>query len=255
MDLKMDDGIQFGLGVFETIALEQGKPVFLQEHLERMQAAADFFGWGALTERGITKEEILNWLKQQSEDEKTADRCRHGALKLMVSEKNQLCTLRDTPYTSAQYEKGFCMDFSQVRRNETSPLVYHKTMNYGDCILEKRAATKDGMNERIFLNTKGEIAEGCVSNIFVVRKGEVLTPEYACGLLPGIMRAFVMRTVPVTETRLYPEDLADCEECFVTNSLMGIMPVRRLGDYTFTSTEKAGYLRKQYSICTAEQMR
>ena len=45
---------------------------------------------------------------------------------------------------------------------------------------------------------------------------------------------------------LYPEELADCEECFVTNSLMGIMPVRQLGKYTFSSGKTAKQLIEQY---------
>lgn len=70
-------------------------------------------------------------------------------------------------------------------RNETSPLVYHKTLNYGDCILEKRAAAAAGINEKVFVNTKGQISEGTVSNIFFVRKNMIYTPQLSCGLLPG----------------------------------------------------------------------
>ena len=79
------------------------------------------------------------------------------------------------------------MDFSSVRRNETSPLTAYKTLNYGDCILENRQAHGLGMNERIFLNTKGQISEGTVSNIFFVRSGKLYTPDLSCGLLPGIL--------------------------------------------------------------------
>lgn len=265
MEIKTDDGVQFGLGAFETIALYKEQPVFLEEHLQRLFKTAAFFGWGDSAKERVTKESLHQWLSGQktvcsTENKENGEQrierkhlLAHGALKIMLSEKNLQVSLRSNPYQEEQYAKGFTMDFSSVRRNETSPLTAHKTLNYGDCILEKRAATKAGMNERIFLNTKGQIAEGCVSNIFVVRKGEILTPDSSCGLLPGIMRAYVMRTVPVTETILYPEDLKDCEECFVTNSLMGIMPVRRLGEYTFPSMEKAVYLRHLYRIYAENQ--
>ena len=265
MEIRIDDGFQFGLGVFETIALEQGRPVFLQEHLRRLQKAADFFGWGQIASWGITEEEILRWLdmqrKQAEEEQKAGQKdmdseketgtsiqgqLTHGGLKIMLSEKNRIFALRENHYHPAQYEQGFTMDFSKVRRNETSPLVTHKTMNYGDCILEKRAATKAGMDERIFLNTKGQIAEGCVSNIFFIRKGEICTPSIDCGLLPGIVRDYVLQTEKVTESYLYPEDLAGCEACFVTNSLMGIMPVRKLGVYEFSLSEKVRQLQRQY---------
>ena len=253
MEIKIDDGFQFGLGVFETIALEQGRPVFLKEHLRRMQTAADFFGLGEMADRGLTEEGILQWLERQAKGtaengqrEATAKCLVHGGLKIMLSKENLILSLRENHYHPVQYKKGFTMDFSTVRRNETSPLVVHKTMNYGDCILEKRAATKTGMDERIFLNTKGQIAEGCVSNIFFVRNGNICTPAQSCGLLPGIMRAYVLQVTEAKETMLYPEDLADCEECFVTNSLMGIMPVRQLGKYTFSSVKTAEQLIEQY---------
>mgnify|MGYP000553325310 FL=1 len=66
------------------------------------------------------------------------------------------------------------MDFSSVRRNETSPLTAYKTLNYGDCILEKRGAGKAGVDERIFLNTRGELAEGTLSNVFFLKEGKLV---------------------------------------------------------------------------------
>ena len=86
------------------------------------------------------------------------------------------------------------MDFSAVVRNDTSPLVGHKTMNYGDCILAHRAAAAAGMDERIFLNTRGQLAEGTVSNLFLVSGGRLYTPALSCGLLPGVLRDYLCRT-------------------------------------------------------------
>ena len=113
-----------------------------------------------------------------------------------------------------------------------SPLVYHKTFNYGDCVLEKRAAAAAGINEKIFINTKGQISEGTVCNVFFVRKNMIYTPQLSCGLLPGILREYIMERFQVTETIIYPDELMYYEECFVTNSLMGVMPVRQLGKAT-----------------------
>lgn len=69
-------------------------------------------------------------------------------LKILLTKENLLFRTRPNPYTPEHYTAGFCMDFSPVLRNETSPLVAHKTLNYGDCILEKRAAISLGLNER-----------------------------------------------------------------------------------------------------------
>lgn len=112
----------------------------------------------------------------------------HGALKIMVSEKNLLFLPRENHYQEADYEKGFRLEYSAVRRNETSPLTFHKTANYGDCILEKRGAGKVGVDERIFLNTRGELAEGTLSNVFFLKEGKLYTPGKECGLLPGVVK-------------------------------------------------------------------
>ena len=241
MKIELDQGYRFGLGACETIALEHGHPVFLERHLNRMEKAAEFLKLGSLKSRGITCEEVLDYLVNIAEEEK-----QHGALKIMLSEKNVVFQVRGNHYREEQYRQGFVMDFSEIRRNETSPLVGYKTMNYGDCILEKRAAAEAGMDERIFLNTCEEISEGTISNIFFVRGGKLETPAMGCGLLPGIIREYLCETEEAEETVIYQEMLNHYEECFVTNSLMGIMPVKQLGDRTFTQFGRTLDLREKY---------
>ena len=147
---------------------------------------------------------------------------------------------------AARYARGFRMDFSAVRRNETSPLTGHKTLNYGDCILEHRAAAAAGMDERIFLNMRGKLAEGTVSNLFLVSGGRIYTPALSCGLLPGVLRSYLLERYRVEEGEIDPRELENFDECFVTNSLMGVMPVQQLGERVFPSRETVDRLRSAY---------
>lgn len=234
MQVILDEGFQFGLGAFETVAVIKKCPVFLKEHLERLRRAEEFLGIRQQTE----EREVYAYLK--------AHPIEYGALKIAVSGENKLLLPRENHYTEKVWRKGFLADFSEVRRNETSPFTYHKTMNYGDCILEKRRAAAAGLDERIFLNGRGEISEGTISNIFFVREGRLFTPEVSCGLLPGIMRRYILEYYEVTETRIHPEELGAFEECFVTNSLMGMMPVLRLGERIFEKRETADRMRETY---------
>lgn len=55
MDIRLDEGFLFGMGVFETVAVEQGRPLLLEQHLNRMQGSADFLKLGSCAERGLTK--------------------------------------------------------------------------------------------------------------------------------------------------------------------------------------------------------
>ena len=241
MDIKLDEGFLFGLGAFETIAVENGKPLFLEQHLNRIEKAADFLGLGSCRQRGLTEEKIEEYLDMYDISLK-----KHEALKVILSAENMFFQMRNNPYVEESYTQGLREEISKVRRNETSPLVYHKTLNYGDCILEKRAAMAAGIHEMIFINTKGQISEGTVSNIFFVRKNTVYTPQLSCGLLPGILRSYIMERFPVTETIIYPDELVYYDECFVTNSLMGIMPVKQLGNICFPHRTKADELREIY---------
>ena len=238
MEITLDEGYSFGLGAFETIAVKDGKLIFLDRHLRRLDRALHFLKIGTLDERGITEKQVIDCVKQQ--------KLKDGACKLTVSKKNVVFQQRQNPYTDDIRRTGFVMDFSSVRRNETSPLTAYKTLNYGDCILENRQAHGLGMNERIFLNTKGQISEGTVSNIFFVRSGKLYTPDLSCGLLPGILREYLCETENVEETVIYPAELGRYEECFVTNSLMGIMPVKQLGEWKSESREVTNQLLKKY---------
>ncbi len=236
--LSPDDGYYFGLGAFETIAVEDGKPQFLSWHYERLFSALDFF------HLSVSKEEI----QSKTAQELTKEELRHGrkALKITVSEKNITFSVRDNPYHRADYDQGFLTDFSKVRRNETSPLTYHKTLNYGDCILEKRLAKTEGIHEPIFLNTRGEIAEGATTNVFFIKDGCMIAPPLTSGMLPGIVRRYIYTNYSVQELVITPRDIQQYDEMFVTNSLLGIMPVRKLGQHSFSSMEHGLALAKAF---------
>lgn len=236
MDIQLDEGYQFGLGIFETVAVERGVPLFLHWHLERMD--------GSLRELGIQQRVT----ERQVEKYLLSYKTERAALKIMASEKNIVFTRRPNPYTPEKTEKGFRLLFSSIYRNETSPLVRHKTMNYGDCILEKRRASSLGADELIFLNSREEICEGTSSNIFFASGGKLFTPPVSCGLLPGIVRRFLLEAFPVTERILKKEEIAGMEECFVTNSLMGVMPVTRLDRKRFHRGEATEKCLRAYSL-------
>lgn len=222
MQIVLDDGYQFGLGVFETISVEHNVPILLSWHLERLHRSLEALGIRQTVEESY----VLSWLSAHPGE--------HQALKIIVSEKNLTLTMRPNPYTHEQIRKGFCLSYSNIYRNETSPLVYHKTLNYGDCILEKRRAKETGSDELIFCNSRGEICEGTISNIFFVYNGQIYTPPVASGLLPGILRRFIIEHYPVKEQILRKEDVLHMQECFVTNSLMGVMPVHTLEEKTYS---------------------
>ena len=124
--LILDDGLQFGLGVFETIAAEHGHGVLLESHLARLARSAQALGLGELAERGVTHEAVSGYIREHCPP--------HSTCKLILTQENLVLQHRPNPYGPERYDRGFVMDFSAVVRNDTSPLVFHKTMNYGDSV-------------------------------------------------------------------------------------------------------------------------
>ncbi|SFB26402.1 4-amino-4-deoxychorismate lyase [Acetitomaculum ruminis DSM 5522] len=240
MNIVLDDGFSFGLGVFETICLKEGRALLLDWHLERINNSLEYFN---IYQR-ISKKEVEKWLEENKEDI-SKDSSGKKAFKIMASASNKIFLLRDNPYDKEKTDRGFNLEYSNVLRNESSSLVYHKSFNYGDNILEKRRLKNTATDEVIFLNSKGQISEGSTTNIFFVRDKKIYTPQKECGLLPGILRRFIIEKFDVKEEKLYPKDVYDMEECFVTNSLMGIMPVNKLADKYF---ERGEIIRKCQNI-------
>jgi len=100
-------------------------------------------------------------------------------------------------------------------------------------LLALRDAHRGRAAEAIRFNTKNRLAEGAISNVFLVRDGRLLTPPVEEGLLPGITRAAVLELaaevyVPAEQRALAVHDLLDADEVFLTNSIMEIMPVARV---------------------------
>ena len=187
----------------------------------------------------------------------------------MVSDANLAFAMRANPYDGRDPNQAMRLIVADVRRNETSPLTWHKTFSQGDNILTTRAAKKRGFDGALLLNTRGEVAETTVANIFFARRTDapdlsgvrMVTPAHGCGLLPGTVRAWVMSDdvrrygLAVTEARLTLDDLAGYDECFVTNALMGVRPVASIeiperGTLAFPRHGVVRALREQYARFT-----
>ena len=148
MLIKLNKGYSFGLGLFETILLYKGKPVFLDKHLSRInKSIVDL----ELNIDKLERDEVFQYLNNNK------NTLEYEVLKMVLSEKNRLFLKREYTYTEKDYQRAFSLNISEVIRNESSIFTFHKTLNYGDNILEKRKSKKMGYDEPIFLNSKNQI--------------------------------------------------------------------------------------------------
>lgn len=226
----LGDGFMYGLGLFETIRVLGGRLAFFPEHIDRLRHGA--------AELGLRAALSLHELRARCGQCIAANRLDDAALKLVVFQDadgpGELIVPRVAAYSPEQYARGFRLQ--AVHEAGCDPaLVRHKTLNYLRCIQAKRAAERAGFDEALFVDANGALREGAISNIFVVKSGTVHTPSLAQGVLPGIARAAVLRLErgnihegPIATAQLFAAD-----EVFVTNSLMGVMPVARVDQRSY----------------------
>jgi branched-subunit amino acid aminotransferase/4-amino-4-deoxychorismate lyase len=182
-----------------------------------------------------------------------------GADTLIIAKKYQ-------PYSSQEYKKGFRACISPFRQNEDSFLAQLKTTNYLLYRLAYTKAREKGFDEAIILNHKGYIAETSRSNLFFIKDKELFTPSLECSCLNGITRRVVFDLAKKYNIKAYEgnfsmPDLYASDEAFLTNSLVGIMPLvsveeRRIGlgrsryklTRFFIERYKSLYIRGQKTI-------
>lgn len=232
-----DRSYLLGDGLFETILVKSGRALRLPEHLRRLLASCAYFNYNRPTAQELTAaiQSVIaaNALETATLRLTLSPRESQGILAAPASPLNILITFRrGEPYAPALYERGFTAVIAGTRRNEFSPASRHKTTNFLDSVLARKEAQSSGADEAILLNTQGRLAEGSVTNLFLVSSGAVLTPRIEDGALPGIMRAKVLelcraKGIPAREQALTPADLERAEEAFFTNSLMIIMPLSK----------------------------
>ena len=236
--ISLDSGFFFGKGAFETILVKE-KPILLGTHVERLNKAINTLG----INKNITEDEIYAGTKKLN--------CKNCVLKVMVSEKNTIITTREIPYKDSDYEKGFSLGLSEVRRNAYSNLTYVKSFNYVENIIERDKIISKGYDEALFLNTEGFISEGAVSNIFFIENGIIFTPKIKCGLLPGIIREFVIQNslslgFEVQEGEFTLDRLLEAEGAFITNSIMGIMKISKIQDKLINESVVVSEIKRYY---------
>ncbi|MDP8233861.1 MAG: aminodeoxychorismate synthase component I [Candidatus Saelkia tenebricola] len=112
---------------------------------------------------------------------------------------------------------------SRIEINSDNVFLYHKS-TYRDLYdQEREKVLKDGFFEVVFLNTKSELTEGAISNIFLSVKGKIYTPSAKCGLLPGVLRKHLIESGWVYEKVLYLEDMKRADTIFIGNSVRGLL--------------------------------
>lgn len=227
-------GLAYGDGVFETIAVRNGRPLLLERHLQRLQLGCERLAISQ--DPALLRDEIEGGAAQLGE----------GVLKLILirgdsqrgyradsaSRPRRILQASATAAYPAQHAEQGVRLFPCITRLAEQPLLAGlKHLNRLEQVLARAEWQAPEFAEGLMLDITGRLIEGVYSNLFLVRQGKLLTPDLnRCGVA-GVMRAELLEQasglgIQTWIGELWPEDLCQADEVFVCNSVYGVWPVR-----------------------------
>lgn len=231
-----DRGFQYGDGLFETLAVVQGEPLLWDRHMQRLLRGAARLGIGAPAEAVLRAE--------------AARVCRGAAravLKIILTRgvsgrgyaptpgtmpTRAVCLLPWPDYPARHRAHGVAVRFcrTMIARNGTFAGLKH--LNRLEQVWA-RMELDDEHAEGLMLDELGHVIEGTMTNIFVVTRDGLLTADLSHSGVAGVMRALVLERAAALApacrvTALERETVLNADEVFLTNSLIGLWPVRRI---------------------------
>lgn len=249
----MEEAFLAGYNLFETLkSLGRAIP-FLEEHHERLVLSARVLGLPCslsleglrdILEKGLSlagfeSAYVRLILASKQRDNGTLHMLLEGLQGKPETQNERLSfepTLRILmtplkPYPEKLYQEGIVLATSSSRARTVESLSpAYKSGNVLSSILGRMDGFSQGVQDTLFLNERGEIAETSVANLFWIKGGKLFTPPVSSGILPGITRAKIMeiacmQSLEVQERTGTAFDLYTADEIFLTNSLMDLLPV------------------------------
>ncbi|MEK7702567.1 MAG: aminotransferase class IV [Nitrospirota bacterium] len=263
-----DSGFLYGNGLFETLRSYNGKIFLLTEHLTRLQKGAKRLAIPIPDSTILEKRLIETLKKNQLRDAMlrlTITSGKQGWHGLGASQKIAPPTLiifarGNAGYPESVYQKGMTGQIVTIRRNpKTAQDPALKAISFLNNVMARREALDASANEAILLNTKGDLAEGGISNLFWVRKGRLYTPSMSVGILAGVTRNLVLKLAKkeqlfVTEGFYKKAALLHADEAFLTNTGFEVMPLVRVNQKKI-GNGKPGPMTKQLHQAFLKQIK
>ncbi|WP_078475967.1 aminodeoxychorismate lyase [Solemya elarraichensis gill symbiont] len=236
----LDRGLQYGDGLFETIAVIGHEMPLWQRHYTRLSKGCEKLALEVPQEQQI-KDEIEQEIHHHGEQ---SGRC---VVKLIVTrgtagkgycpaeggEQRIVILRQQAGFSRHDRETGIDIHLCETRLASGSPLAGIKHLNRLEQVLTARETEANNCREAVVCDSEGFVVEGVMSNLFWVIGGELHTPLLDRSGVAGVMREEVMAQAAVLgiscrEVRVIPDELSGAEAIFLTNAVNGIVPVRRL---------------------------
>ncbi len=194
-----------------------GKYRFLREHLARLRDSAKYWNFT------FHREAVISALQDVA---RTFHKSGARRVRLTLASSGRI-EITHREYAAERFAR---VGISSRAINSRDRFLYHKTTNRALYEQEFAAARKRGLDDILFFNERGELTEGAIHNVFVVKGGVWRTPAVSCGLLAGIFRNHLLKTRKNTrEAILKLHDLKTADAIYLCNSVRGVYPVKLVG--------------------------
>lgn len=230
----------YGKGVFTTIAIRDGEPLFWDKHWARLvrdsaKAGVDLTEFSETKVSGALKKEIsssgisdgrvrITFLDHRSSEIWPAETAQNTTMSILVGETRPILS-------------KFSITVSPYRINNNSPLVGIKSCNYLENLLSFEEALSRGFHEALRINNDGALTGGCLSNVFWLKRNVLFTPHLDTGCLPGTMREHILENLTCEQTVESLDTLIDVDAIFITSAGLGVVQVHDLDGRSFVSAD------------------
>ena len=232
-----DRGFQYGDGLFETIEVRNGTPVFLDQHFQRLQRGC---------QRMLITPPDITLLK--AEAFQLVNGADSAVLKLIVTRGSggrgyrQPETMRPTrlfslhpfpEYPDNYFSHGINVRFCHTALGLSPALAGIKHLNRLEQVMARSEWNTDDFQEGLMLDLNGKVIEGTMSNLFLIKDRVLMTPILDhCGV-EGVLKGIIIslaraNSIQVMEKNISKEDVYAADELFVSNSIIGIWPIKQL---------------------------
>lgn len=239
-----DRGFQFGDGLFETLAVRNSQPLLWSRHLDRLSLGAKKLG---------IKLPDPSVLWQESIEEINRLGCSNSVLKIIITRGESKrgyaaptsCSVTRcisvTPapsFPDSFLSTGIRLRFCLTQLSISPQLAGIKHLNRLEQVLGRSEWDDPNIAEGLMADPDGNIIEGTMSNLFMVKNKQLYTPDLARSGIAGIIRDLVLESaeelgIDVRKVNIMKQDLLNAQALFVTNSVIGLWPVASLEDTTY----------------------
>jgi len=254
-----DSGFLYGAGLFETMRSYNGVVFALTDHLDRLFASARSLS----INNPYTKQYITDAIYKLLQANKLSDaRLRLTLTNGPMAEPDEqrqptllITATKLQPYPAEYYKNGVTVILCPFRQNTAELICGYKTISYFSRMIGLRDAHQKKAAEALWFTVDNRLAEGCISNVFLVKDSMLLTPLISTPVLPGVARQTVCQialknSIELVEKDLYINDLLGADEVFLTNVIMQVLPITKIEKHTVGDGKVGPMVEKLQSYFT-----